>query len=195
VLKRALPNWNDEKRVARLAGKIMADWETNYFLEYAARSKANFEADLASGKYSPGDDDDAPVELIKFKNNEEAAIKAALHGDIAPLSEDECWMEPSTRKLMAEFMTGDRNPQTGRRKAGRGRPKMTREERWKINPIHRAADEVAVLRQQLRQLYPMQSVTTVRERAIDLAAKRTGVASEKLRRHLRRPKNDRRRIK
>jgi hypothetical protein len=191
MLKRALPNWNDEKGIARLAGEIMADWETNYFLEYAA----NLEAHLASVKYSPGED-----ELIKFKNNEDAAIKAALHGDIAPLaalllSEDECWMEPSTRELMAEFMTGDRNPQTGRRKAGRGRPKMTREERLKINPIHRAADEVAVLRQRLRQLYPMQSVTTVRKRAIDLAAKRTGVASEKLRRHLRRAKNDRRRIK
>jgi hypothetical protein len=103
-------------------------------------------------------------------------------------------MEPSTRKLMAEFMTGDRNPQTGR-KAGRGRPKMTREERRKINPIHRAADEVAVLRQRLHQLYPMQSAITVRKRAIDLAAKRTGAALETLRRHLRRPKNDRRRIK
>jgi hypothetical protein len=193
MLKHTLPNWNDEKGVARLAGEIMAAWETNPFAEFAARCKA----DRASGKYTPRDDDDPPAEFFKFKNNEEAAIKAALDGDIAPLaalllSEDECWMEPSTRQLMAEFMTGARNPKTG--KAGPGRPKMTPEERRKINPIHRAADEVAVLQHRLHELYPTQKVTSVRERAIDLAVKRTGVPSGRLRQHLRRAKNDRRRI-
>jgi hypothetical protein len=178
VLKRALPNWNDEKGVARLAGEIVADWETELetrsrpFLEYA---------------------DSVLDDFAKFMHFEKEAVEAARRGNNAMLaelleSEHLEWLGTDARKIIADILLGTH-------KVGRGRPKMTSKQRWAKNPIHRAALEVAVLRQTLCRLYPEQTAPAVRDCALRLAAKRTGVALGTLRQHLRRPKNDRRRIK
>jgi hypothetical protein len=177
VLKRALPNWNDEKGVVRLAGEIVADWET----ELETRSRPFLE-------YADSVLDDFP----KFMHFEKEAVEAARRGNNAMLaelleSEHLEWLGTDARKIIADILLGTH-------KVGRGRPKMTSKQRWAKNPIHRAALEVAVLRQTLCRLYPEQTAPAVRDCALRLAAKRTGVALGTLRQHLRRPKNDRRRI-
>jgi hypothetical protein len=178
VLKRALPNWNDEKGVARLAGEIVADWETE--LETRSRPFLEYADSVLDG-------------FPKFMRFEKEAVEAARRGNNAMLaellqSEHLEWLGTDARKIIADILRGTH-------KVGRGRPKMTSKQRWAKNPIHRAALEVAVLRQTLCRLYPEQTAPAVRDCALRLAAERTGVALGTLRQHLRRPKNDRRRIK
>lgn len=192
MLKRALPNWSDEKGVAKLVKEILAE------RQITADRFRNFQP-----RYNPPlDDDDAAVESIIA---EKSAVAVAYRGDIVPLTEllrdpHRNWLLPNTVELVVEFMTGKRNPQTGRPKGkpkGKGavgRRKMTSEQRLAANPIHRAAFEATVLKQELRQRYRSQKAAEVRERALELAAKRNNVELGRLRRHLKLSKNDRRRL-
>jgi hypothetical protein len=96
---------------------------------------------------------------------------------------------PSTWNLVADLLTG-------RQKGKVGRPKMTREERRAINPIHDAAELVPVISKILRRLYPKQTTTDIRDRALKFAADFYGIKdSETLRNHRARSRKDRRRIK
>jgi hypothetical protein len=180
---RTLPNWNDEAGIAKLVGEIVAAWEAKL------RYFHNFAEQAISGD-----------EFSRFKHAERTAVEAALRGEPLPLgellrSENQEWLEPETRELMIEFITGERNPRTGKRKGEPGARKMTADERWEASPIHRAAGEVRLLKRQFRRLYPSQSSAAVRERSVQIAAGRAGITPESLRAHLNRSRNAPHRIK
>jgi hypothetical protein len=178
MLKRTLPNWNDDRGVAKLAAAIIAerDAKARHYVDYGDRVADEF-AD----------------EFFEFRRAEKAAVEAAQHGKRAPLTElllggHQEWLAPSTRELMAKILAG-------KRKAGPGRYKMTQEARWLKNPVHQAEVDNRLLRLRLRQRYPKQSSKAVADRAVELAASRAGIAPQRLQRHLDRSRNDRRRIK
>jgi DNA-binding phage protein len=178
--KRTLPNWDDERAVARLADEIIADAERSWRIWTLAVSE------LSTRR--------AGDEFDEFRYAEKDAVKAALRGDVAPLAKlllDENWqrLQPETRKVMSEIMLGKRQS-TGRS----GRPEMTSEERMAANPIHRAEANADVLKSRLRKLYPGIARAAVRERAMEIVAKRTGVSLEALRRQLNRSRKDLHRI-
>jgi hypothetical protein len=176
--KHTLPAWNNEKDVARLVDEIFAKQERIHraFLNFGAEATAGDEFD----------------ELIdKFNKAEAAAIKAAERGNVALLAkllldENWQWLRPETRELMSEVMLDKWRPV--------GRPKMTIAERWRNNAIHRAAAEFNLLKRELAKSYPEIDRAEVYERALNIVVKRTGVSSERLRRYLKRSKNDPHRI-
>jgi hypothetical protein len=204
VRKRPFPNWVDEKGVAELAGEIIAlreaeaqtTWQA--FIDFADGAAADGD-DLTSEEYAHWPVADRN-KLTKFIRAEAAAIEAALHGNPAPLadlllSEHWEWLQPGTRSLVAELLTDKRNLSTGQPKRHPGRPPMTREERFAANRIHGAAANAQFLQRHLRQIYPGIARAAVRARAVEIAAERADIATEKLQDHLRRSRNDRRRLK
>jgi hypothetical protein len=173
MLKHAPPDWNDEKGVARLADDIIAENErrAKLFIDYSAWA-ANADA------------------FAKFERSEADAVDATARGNFAPLAkliQDEhwYWLQPTTRELIADAVLGKRR-RVGRRK-------MLREAR-RLRPIHRATAECTLLKLRLRELYPTISRAMVRERAVEIAAARTGVSPEALQRQLGRSRKDPHRI-
>jgi hypothetical protein len=176
MLKHTLPKWNDEKGVARLANEILAELESNPFLDFANNVWAR-------------DADD----FDKFERAEAVAVEAAKRKRknaalLAKLLQDEHWdwMQPATRQLIAEILLGKRYKV--------GTPKKTAEERRRMTPTHRAAAEFNLLKRGLAKSYPEIDRAAVRERALNIAAKRTGVSPRTLENYVDRPKKDRRRI-
>jgi len=166
---RPLPKWKHEAGVAAFADKFIAK----------QRVIADRFSDFAR----------------EHEFAEKAACEAARRGDLAPLVailRSEGGLHPDTIELVIEFMTGARNPQTGKPRGERGKRRMTTEQREAKNPIHGAAIEFAAIEGLLKQHYPAQSKAAIRERAMDIAAKRAEVTSEKLRGYLNRPRSDRR---
>jgi hypothetical protein len=166
------PKWNDEKGVAKLADEIIADAEAD--AERISRI-------LTRSVPPPG--------KLRFRFAETDAVNAGLRGDVAPLAkllldENWQWLDPETRKVMSEAMLGK----------SAGRPKMTSEKRATTTPIHRAEDEALTLKSRLPEFYPGIPRAAVRERAMEIAAKRTGVPLEALRRQLNRSRKDPHRI-
>jgi hypothetical protein len=183
VLKRTnqlLPKWKDEAGVAALVE------------EYIRKQGAIAEHFSEFGREHEYDQDDDG-----FVFAEKAAVEVAKRGHLAALvellrGEHRDWLQPDTVELMIEFMTGKRNPQTGRRKGERkvGASKMTQEERLAHNPIHGAAIEFGVIRNLLKRLYPAEPPRKISKRARELAAKRAGVTVEQLYGYHRRPRSD-----
>jgi hypothetical protein len=95
---------------------------------------------------------------------------------------------------MVEFMTGARNPKTGRRKA-RGRPPMTVDAKLAANPMHRAGRDALLVIADLRRLYPEVPSAEVRTRVIRIFAEWAGITDEALRHYLDRSRNDPHRLK
>lgn len=136
---------------------------------------------------------------------EREVVEEAKRGNVAPLAE---WirgrlapMAPATRALIAEFLTGARNLGNGKPKGTRGAPKKTEEERRSLNPIHDANDQVPIIQGILREFYPDQTSSHLRDRALSFAASRKGVRSrqkgnetETLKYHRNRSRKDHRRI-
>jgi hypothetical protein len=183
VPKPTLPKWKDEAGVAKLVEEILAERQiaSDHFRNCQPRFNTPFDLDDA---------------VIGFRLAEEGAVEAAYRGDIVPLTEllrdpHRNWLLPSTVELVVEFMTGKRNPQTGKPKGAVGRRKMTSEQRLAVTPIHRAAFDFRAIQGVLREHYPSERV---RERALELAAGRAKVEPENLRRYLGRSRRDRRRL-
>jgi len=187
VLKYPLPKWSDEAGVA----KLVAD-ELARLARVMARARfGEFDASIP----------EADKPLLRLKRTEEiAACAARYQGNLTPLAEllrsepfieqllsGVQWLESETRAYLIDVLNG-------KVKAKRGRPRMTPPQRRAANPIHNAMDEFRQIKWHLSRLYPTQSATTVRDRALEIAAKRAGVMAESLRRHLSRAHNDRRRI-
>ena len=105
-------------------------------------------------------------------------------------------LTPLIRKLVDEIFP-ERTGRPGRPRVARlpmrhrGRPRMTEEERRKINPVHNADDELSVVKGIMNSEYPDQSAEEVNNAAIALVSRRHGV--KKLRTHSMRSKNDHRR--
>jgi len=184
-----LPDWNDEKGVADLAGEIIADAR----LDAAERRVAygdgpNFanSQTTADRFIAYADWVDRQNEISRFKDAEAAAVDAALlRGDWEPManlvwSEHWKWAEPSTKSLV-----------TRRVVPRRGRSKMTREERFANHPKHGAAAAAKFLWRHLQRRYPNISPRKVRARAYDIAAKRANhrsVTPKVLRDYFRKPR-------
>jgi hypothetical protein len=182
-----LPQWVDEDAVAELVKRALDDAEANAEYRFAM-----LPWDTHPG--IPGN------ELLDHM--EQDAVAAAERGEIGPLAdllrpEHPMNMYPlfggnpirshfsaTTWTLVADLLTGERNPRTGRLKGKPGRPKMTAEER--------RAPHIADI---LRELYPEQTPAQIHDRALSIAAGMRGVKSaETVKFHLNRARNDRRRI-
>ena len=100
----------------------------------------------------------------------------------------------STWILIAQFLTGERSLRTGRLRGEPGRPTMSSEKRRAESPVHNAAEEVDAIQAILRQSYPDQHSSQIRDRARAIAAQRNGVEAITLAKYFRRPKKDRRRL-
>jgi hypothetical protein len=122
-----------------------------------------------------------------------AAVEAARRGDVKPLANllrPVCGMGLAPDKvspeierfsletwtLIADFLTGERNPKTGRMRGEPGRPKMSTEERRARNRAHDAIDEIPVIRAILRRLYPEQDANQINDRAEEIAQRRKNIA-------------------
>jgi hypothetical protein len=185
-----LPKWEDAASVAALVEEHIAKLRASagHFAEFAVATRRR---DPPRPGQDPEDD------VIWFLWEEKAAVKAAERGDLTVLIEilrgpHRDWLQPDTVELVIEFMTGARNPQTGRRKGEGhvGASRMTREQREAKNPIHGAAIEFDAIRKLLERLYPAEPQRKVRKRARELAAERAGVTDGQLYDYLRRARSD-----
>jgi hypothetical protein len=175
MLKHPLPKWNNEQGVARLADEILAKDERirQAFLDFVNDSAW---ADNA---------DEFDKLIDKFNKAEAAAVEAAERGNVALLAkllldENWQWLRLETREFMSEVMLGKHRSV--------GHPKMTPEERRAATATHRAAAEFNLLKSQLAKLYPEIARAAVRERASNIATKRTGVSPRTLENYVRRSK-------
>ena len=139
---------------------------------------------------------------------EEEAVQRALRGDLRMLADlirpgcyppeenisDDLELSPATREIVAQFLTGERNLKTGRRRGEPGRPVQSFEQRRAHNPVHRAADQARVIILILKRHYPNRSRNEIEYRAAKIAAERNGSRYKTLLRHLARSARDRRRI-
>ena len=102
-------------------------------------------------------------------------------------------LSPETCRLVIEFVSGERNPKTGKKKGELGRRKMSPDERRNRWPTHGAAELFPIIQEILRSAYPGVKTKDVRQRAIEFAAKKR-VPRERLQKHLARSLSDRRRL-
>jgi hypothetical protein len=199
VTKTRLPRWQDEAAVSKRVRDTMADYRAEIeMLDAVSPPGHTAYPDIPEQLKAMRTLMDAELQRGWLPEGERAAVAAALRGDIQPLvdliapepdpdglfANPPCYMpgevnpmvatlSPATWNLICEFLTGQRNPRTGRCKGERGRPKMTAEARRKQTPTHDAADEFLVIRDILRRLYPEQSAGDIRDRAEEIAKKRT----------------------
>jgi hypothetical protein len=186
-----LPKWKDEAGVAALVEEHLTAHRM------VCESYAEFAIEVQNDPPRPhGDPDD---DVIWFAGKENAAVEAAKRGDLVALIEllrgpHLDWLQPETVELVIEFMTGKRNPQTGRRRGeGKvGASEMTPEEKAAKNPLRSAAAEFDLIRGLLRKLYPAESRRAIRKHAFELAAERASVKPERLDNYLNRARGVRR---
>jgi hypothetical protein len=176
-----LPKWKDAPGVAALVDEYIAKLgaSAGHFADFAVATRRR---EPPRPGQNPGDD------VIWLLWEERDAVEAAKRGELVALVglvrgpyRDQ--LQPETVELMIEFMTGVRNPQTGRRKGERkvGRGRMTEEEREARNPLYNAAAEFRVIKRLLREhYYPSEPYSEIRKRALELAAERANVEPERL---------------
>jgi hypothetical protein len=138
-------------------------------------------------------------------SDQEQAIEAATRGKpskLAGLIKDaaddaEFKIEPDALRLVAEFLSGERNLRTGRTKAEqqRGRPKMATSERAAKTRTHDAAKYYyPAVRQVLRQEYPGQSRGDHHDCALYITSRWTKVKANTIANYLHRGEHDPHRI-
>jgi hypothetical protein len=130
------------------------------------------------------------------EEREERAVEAALRGKPKKLADlirqPNAQLVPSTRVLIAEFLSGERNLRTGRAKGEPGAPRQSEKLRRSHNRTHQAAEIFFVIRDTLPRIYPEKSQTDIRDRAMSLAAKLKGVDDpETIQNYLEKSKADR----
>jgi|RhiMetdeSRZDD1v2_1073273.scaffolds.fasta_scaffold35305_6 hypothetical protein len=94
-------------------------------------------------------------------------------------------LSPSTWELISDLLVG-------RRKRNRGRPRKTEEQRRAMNPVHDATDEVLLIEQILSEHYPEQNNRQIRDRALQIVERRSGISQDILAGRLKRSKSDHR---
>jgi hypothetical protein len=139
--------------------------------------------------YVPTDRDlaeDQEAAIAAFKEQGDAFLLGHLI-----LSRMKPPLDKSTSLLVWELLhAGAPKPKPGRV----GAPKLTEAARRKKNPIHDAADDVDRIIPVLERDYSEQGKRDIKDRAIDIAAKRHGVDRDRLKKHVGRSREDRRRI-
>jgi hypothetical protein len=203
------PRWIDEEAVAEFVAKEIAQDE----LDELYRLEEYKEPDIKLPKGWR----DAPMRpelgfAYDIGISEWEAVEAAMCGDVEPLAmllrpfsgellglPDEVnpaikRLSPDAWEIIVQFLTGERNPKTGKLRGERGPRKKSAEERRAESPVHGAAAEVDTIRAILRRSYPDQHNSQIRDRAIEIAAQRNGVEASTLAKYLRRPRKDRRRL-
>jgi len=187
-----LPKWKDAAAVAALVEEFIAEQRAiaGYFLDFGVETRR---------REPPRPGQDPEDDVVWFMWEEKAAVDDARRGELAALvellrGEHRDWLQPETVELVVEFMTGVRNPQTGRRKGeGKvGRTKMTQEEKEARNPLFNAAAEFGAIKQLLKEHYPSEPSSEIRKRAFELAVERASVEPERLGDYLKRARGVRR---
>jgi hypothetical protein len=111
-------------------------------------------------------------------SEEEQAVEAAMRGKLdklANLIESGVPVAPATRRLAAEFLSGRRNPKTGKPKGVSGRAKMSKDERAARTPTHNAAKYyVPAVERVLRREYSGLTPEDYRDRALYIAGLMSG---------------------
>jgi hypothetical protein len=172
-----LPKWRDEDGRDRLAAEIVANIRSrfifidtgNVWLDIAEREEDEPYRD------QPSEDDAhwpaaARKTLYEFIRAEKEAVRAGNKALLAELLLHEHfeWLHADTRKLIADIiLRKDRR--------GPGRPRMTRAERRKANPIHEAAAVAKQLQKELQRFYPEQSRKVVGGYATEYAAAQANI--------------------
>jgi hypothetical protein len=103
-------------------------------------------------------------------------------------------LSPDAWEIVAQFLSGERNLKTGRKRGEPGRPVQSVAQRRADNPVHRAADKFRVIFIILKRRFPNRSRNEIEYRAAKIAAERNGARHETLLRHLARSARDPRRI-
>ena len=102
-------------------------------------------------------------------------------------------ISPEIWRLVMEYVRGERNPKTGKRKGDRGPRKKTSAERRATTPTHDAADFVPVIQTYLREAYPKQDRGEINDRALKIAARIKGARADTVADHQKRGRRDRHR--
>jgi hypothetical protein len=134
--------------------------------------------------------------VFPYRPKEQLAIEAALRGKPQKLADlirqPDTQLAPSTRALVAEFLSGERNLHTGRAKGEAGRPRWSEKQRRAFSPTHRATEIFLLLRDMLPMIYPKRSKAHIHDRAMLLATMMVkGVSTEAIQIHLNKSKADR----
>jgi hypothetical protein len=207
------PKWSDESAVAKRVAEEIKEaeleeerlWYTHYLPE--------IEKAYATGRIPPvrllHDWNKPHAPAPKPTAKERAAIEAVLKsGDVEILADlirpeslgsellavnpaVEQGLSLATWYLLTQLVTGELDL---RKIRGRGRPKLTADDRRAASPVHDAADVFSEIKDILTCLYPEQDHRQLRDRAIAIAAQHKGVAPSTLAKYLGRPKKDRRRL-
>jgi hypothetical protein len=173
------PPWQDKAATAKLvAEKIQEidDEEAREFHTYYMPQMANL------------------VVRWSKPTKERKALVTSERGDLSVLIDminSEKVFSPAIRNRINEFLTQKRSLRTGRIRGAQKKDEYTRRA---LNPIHNAADEVPLIKDILKELYPKQSTSRIRERALWIAVQRHGGRVTTLAKHLDRPKKDPRRV-
>jgi hypothetical protein len=134
-----------------------------------------------------------------YRSEEDRAVEAASRGKLTKLVK---WLKQpniqpkaSTLKLVAEFLSGERSRGTGRMKGetknNAGPPRWSEAQRRALGPAHRATEIFLVFRDTLSLIYPYKSEADIHYRAMLLAEMQTGVSTETIANHLKKPIGER----
>jgi len=180
------PDWTDEEAVVAWVNMIRDDQileEEREFMEL------------------PWDTHPGIRKSDLFSDIERKAVDQAQQGNVQPLAELLLPLYPfnryeahkiresladSTWVMISERLCG--------KKAKRGRPKKTTDERRAHNLVHDAADEVPIVRRILERGYPGQGSRQIYDLTLCIVADRHNLDQETLNKYLRRSKLDRRRL-
>jgi hypothetical protein len=134
--------------------------------------------------------------VYPYRSKEELAVEASLRGKQQKLADlirqPDTQLAPRTRTLVAEFLSGERNLNTGRAKSDPGAPEWSEKQRRAFGPTHRATEIFLLLRDVLPMIYPKRSKTQIRDRAMLLATRMVkGVSTKAIDNHLDKSKDER----
>src|SRR4249919_3563843 len=169
-MKKKLPKWNNDEAVAALVEAEFLEWERQDVMDDVGREYPGFKES----------------KLLLWIESD--AADAAKRGNFRPLAE---LMEPENpliKMLTAKFRlsTGTLAIVAKKLRGGgvgkHGRPRKSIEERYASSKCHGAADELPDIIRILRKYYPNEKV---REKAIDIAARRAGINASTLSNYLR----------
>ena len=173
-----IPAWIDEPGVRKLVDDVMDRDENEEWMLYTEQMDTLLE-ETESGL-------DLGPPLPSADHLQREAMAAARAGNLTELAD--LILIPSWRaRLPAEAWELIHSGLVGYRyvddewvapwppRRGRGRPPISDEERYRSNPVHAAAEQVPVIKSILRDYYPDQTTTQIRDRALTFAAARAGM--------------------
>jgi hypothetical protein len=169
-MKKRLPKWNNDDAVAALVDAEFLEWERQDAMDAVDRLDPGFKES----------------ELLSWIEND--AADAAKRGDFKPLIEIFEQQNLLIRHLTSKFGLSKKTLAIAAKKLrgewirNHGRPRQSDEERHAGSKCHGAAAELPDVIRILKSYYPNEKV---REKAIEIAARRAGIKAGTLSNYLR----------